>query len=117
MKYGTLHDFEVDKKLGVVEYTERLDEIRTKRDKHFDDYGKKSIEKGKIECKYDLDIGDSVAIFKNNPTNKFTQTWFPGFTVVSKIPPDAYVVSNGKKNFRVNKKHVKRFPILAKGVS
>lgn len=108
IKYGRIPDLLVDKKLGLINKTESIAEVRTNRDQNFDHYAKKYIEKGKILCKYDLKPGDNVAIFKKELGQKLGTNWNAGYKIVEKILPDAYIVEKNGKNFRINKKHVKR---------
>ncbi|KAM0674042.1 hypothetical protein GVAV_002560 [Gurleya vavrai] len=43
---------------------------------------------------------------------KFESRWKEGFTIVKKLSDDAYLVSDGKKTIRVNKKHLKKIFFL-----
>ena len=38
---------------------------------------------------------------------KFSQTWWSGFTITKIIEPAAYIVKQGKSEYRLNKSHVK----------
>lgn len=38
---------------------------------------------------------------------KLANNWHIGFKIVDKIPPDAYLVSNGTSTLRANKAHIK----------
>ena len=71
------------------------------------DYALKSIQKGKIELKSSLKAGDRVLIYKEPLKNKFSQKWWPGYTVKAIVQPSAYIVSDGKSELRLNKTHVK----------
>lgn len=92
----------------------KQDQLRT-RDEHWKNYAPKSIIKGKKEVKSNLKVGDKVFIFHKPIKWKLSQNWFPGYEITERIEPDAYVVSNGKSKFRLNKKHVKPDLTLKEG--
>ena len=68
----------------------------------------KEIEKGVKTLPYDLNPHDPVLIYKNPPGNKLKAKWIANFKIIKKSPPDAYIVSNGKSIFKLNKIHVKK---------
>jgi hypothetical protein len=77
------------------------------RDNNFENY-KKAIEKGKKVIPYTLEVGDAVLIFKEPLKEKLKEKWVCGYTIKSKILPDAYLVTKDGKDYRVNKAHVKK---------
>ncbi|KCZ75837.1 hypothetical protein H311_03175, partial [Anncaliia algerae PRA109] len=107
-KYGHIPDLKIDKELGAVDFKIPLSNSILKRNLYYEDYIKKSIEKGKITCKYDLDENDNVAIFKQTIGDKLKSKWRAGYKVLGKQAPDAYMVTDGKRNLRVNKRHIKK---------
>lgn len=57
---------------------------------------------------YNLEPGEKVLVFIQPLSDKFKAKWSPGYSIVEKVLPDAYIVTNGKKNYRFNKRHVKK---------
>ena len=76
------------------------------RDAKFKEYAEKNQP---TEC--DINIGDNVLIFKEQLGKKLANQWIPGFRVIDKILPDAFIVTNNTQTFRVNKRHIKRGPL------
>ena len=107
MKFGKIPRLEIDDKLGTIEPKFILESQHRERDMRFNDYALKSIQKGKIELKSSLKAGDRVLIYKEPLKNKFSQKWWPGYTVKAIVQPSAYIVSDGKSELRLNKTHVK----------
>lgn len=83
--------------------TERL----IQRDKHFENYAKNSIEKGTKTVNYNLRQGDQILVYRKSLSDKFKEKWFPGYRIKEKIPPDAYMVTDGTNEYRFNKAHIK----------
>lgn len=108
IKFGKIPDLEVDKKLGAVGFTVPIEESIKIRNKNFDKYALKDIQKGNVMCKYNLKIGDKVSIFKKRLGNKLGTDWIDGYEIIKKIKPDAYVVKKGNSILRLNKIHVKK---------
>ena len=79
----------------------------TQRDNHFENY-KKAIIKGKRSLKNELEIGDAVLIFDPPLKGKLKEKWHEGFKITRKVDPDAYIVRKNFKEYRVNKKHIKK---------
>ena len=82
-------------------------DLMNMKDVHFRKY-QKEIQKGHKRVKYDLEIGHKVLIFNPPLSNKLAEKWHPGYQIVEKIEPDAYLVEKKGKKYRVNKAHVKR---------
>ena len=55
-----------------------------------------------------LMIGDKVAIWKGDTSGPLAPKWEGGLSVTRFVEPDAYVVSDGSRTFRRNKRHVKK---------
>jgi hypothetical protein len=107
LKYGETPKLEVDLKLGAEDKIGAKEELIRLRKKNFSNYATQGIEKGKIQAKYDLKIGDPVLIYKEPLKDKFSKKWWPGFVIKEIIEPAAYIVKNSKTEFRLNKAHVK----------
>lgn len=108
MKYGKYPDLCVDKKFGVLNHKVPIKKIWNERNQLFKKYAKKNIEKGKIQIKTEFSPNDKVMIYKGRKNGKFDRSWVDGFTILSKIEPDAYFVNDGKNTFRVNKDSIKK---------
>ena len=108
LKYGKVPELQIDKELNQPEITIPKSETQEKRDRHFQKYAEKSIEKGKKLIKYDLQAGDPVLVFRPHLKDKFKGNWIPGFEIKEKIFPDAYLTTDGTREYRFNKAHVKR---------
>lgn len=64
--------------------------------------------KGKVAMKNEFSVGDRV--LRHIPTqrpSKLEPTWEPGYTVDRRLGDEAYLISKGNTNFRVNKTHIK----------
>jgi transposase InsO family protein len=106
-KFGKTPEFQIDKELEIPEVIVPRTESKQERDREFAQYAKKSIEKGKIQIKERLNINDPVLIFKKPLSQKFKENWKQGFKIVEFIEPDAYLVTDGKSRYRLNKSHLK----------
>jgi hypothetical protein len=108
LKYGKLPELEIDKEFNQSEKLVSKTDLLAQRDIHFEKYAKTAIEKGTKLVKYELQPGDEVLIFRPPLKNKFKEKWTPGFRIKEKILPDSYIVTDGHKDYRFNKAHVKR---------
>lgn len=84
-----------------------IEKIRKQRDDAFDNYAKTSIEKGKRSIEFNLKVRGDVLMYREPLKGKFSQTWWPGYKIKEIKLPAAYIVTNGKVDFRLNKSHVK----------
>lgn len=82
-------------------------DLVTKRDQNFVEYAKKYIQKGRIKASEDYKIGDNVLLFREDSTDKFYTNWLEGFIIKEIINPTTYVITNGCKEIRANKIHIK----------
>lgn len=78
-----------------------------KRNVNIGKYHSKDIVKGERTVKRNAYIGDKVLIFKKKLGNKLGSSWNSGYTVKDLVGSDAYIVTNGWSELRLNKKHVK----------
>lgn len=108
IKYGNSPYTEIDKKFGIPEKKIPLSTTRQKRDEKFDKYADKYIKKGKIEITEALESGEKVLVYRGRLGGKLDRCWIPGYKIVGKKGPDAYVVEKGALQYRVNKNSVKR---------
>ena len=105
-----------DKKYNIQGKKLNKSILMMRRNKIKENY-EKEIVKGKRKLKYGLGIGDDVFIYKERLSNKLKERWKGGFKVKGHIPPDAYIVTDGKREMRLNKQHVKEdFSKLGKKV-
>ncbi|KAF9760594.1 Retrovirus-related Pol polyprotein from transposon [Nosema granulosis] len=106
LKYGKLPTLEIDKKLGHI--TQELDHERilAKVYQNRKNY-RREIEKGKKRAKDTFRIGDRVLVYKKQLSDKIKAEWIPGYTILEKIEPDAYIVTKGTSKCRLNKSHLK----------
>ncbi|KAI4293213.1 hypothetical protein PAPHI01_2487 [Pancytospora philotis] len=86
-----------------INHEELLKKICEHRERY-----KPGIIKGTITIKRDIEIGAQVLVFNHVKKGKLDRNWIPGFYVMQHIGEDAYEVSDGIKNMRLNKVHVKR---------
>ena len=108
LKYGKPPNFVFENKFNNNNQDRNKLTSFAGRDKHWN-YYRKEIQKGKRSIKYDLLPGQKVWIFREPVKNKFSQGWFKGYKIFKREPPDAYIVTDGIKKLRVNKKHVKKY--------
>ena len=107
LKYGRIPELKIDQELNQPEIIIAKTESQNKRDIHFQKYSK-AIEKGSKVVKYNLQEDDPVLIFRPPLNDKMKEKWIPGFRITGKILPDAYIVTDGVKEYRLNKAHVKK---------
>ena len=107
LKYGRIPELQIDNELNQPEIIIEKSESQNKRDRHFLNYSK-AIEKGSKIVKYNLLPDDPVLIFRPPLKDKMKEKWIPGFRIREKILPDAYIVTDGIKEYRLNKAHVKK---------
>ena len=107
LKYGRIPELKIDQELNQPEIIIGKTESQNKRDIHFQKYSK-AIEKGSKVVKYNLQEDDPVLIFRPPLNDKMKEKWIPGFRITGKILPDAYLVTDGVKEYRLNKAHVKK---------
>ncbi|KAI4293446.1 hypothetical protein PAPHI01_2720, partial [Pancytospora philotis] len=81
--------------------------VLARRDQHFMKYAQRNIIKGQKRINEKLRIGDKVLIFREVLGDEFKNRWENGFIIKEIIAPDAYIVVNGNRILRVNKKHIK----------
>ena len=108
LKYGKVPELPIDMETEKIEIILPRSEILAERDIHFNRYAKKSIQKGTKIVKYDLSVGDRVLVFRPLLKDKFKEKWSPGFTIQEKVLPDAYIATDGKRQYRFNKAHIKK---------
>ena len=107
LKFGHDIKLKIDEKLGIPIKYLPLRQMRENRDNHWKTYTAENIMKGEIRIARNIPISSRVLIFRENSTDKFSNHWFPGFHIKDYIGTDAYLVTDGIKNYRINKKHVK----------
>lgn len=107
-RFGRHPELEIDKTMGLKQTIIPKETLIKTRDEHFRKYAK-HIEKGKLDIKSRLKIGDRVLIFREAGTDKLEEKWKPGFIITDTILPDAYMVKGVDTNrfLRVNKSHIK----------
>ena len=94
--------------LGATDKNISKAEIIAKRDKNFDEYFKKHIERGKIAPKQTFIIAENVLVFREVLGEKLVSHWTNGFTVEEILGPETYIVSQGSKKLRANKIYLKK---------
>lgn len=97
----------IDSEIKEHEIFPNRDTRFRERDRHHDRYARKHIVKGKKTARNDFEIGQEVLIWRKLLGKKLANNWHSGFKIVDKIPPDAYVVSNGTSTLRANKAQIK----------
>lgn len=107
LKYGTIPNLEIDKKLGIQETREAITDLLQNRKTVFDKYAPKAIQKGMRQLKLELNVGDRVLIFKEPLKDKFIQKWWPGYIIKEIVQPAAYIVTRNGKDLRLNQAYVK----------
>lgn len=109
-KYGKHPVFDIDKKLltKIPKIDQTLQELKSKKNLLFKQYSEKNIQKGSRKLKQDIDVGDYVVIYKENKQSKFDSHWQEGYRVKEKIHEDAFVVTNGIRNYRLNRIHLRK---------
>jgi G:T-mismatch repair DNA endonuclease (very short patch repair protein) len=105
--YGKQPKFVFEASFDMTNQEVDMAATKNKRDEHWNRYAKRNIEKGRTLITMDMNVGDNVMIFKKPMSNKFSRNWWGGYWITDIIPPDAYLVTDGKRRFRVNKKHIK----------
>ncbi|KAF9762429.1 Retrovirus-related Pol polyprotein from transposon [Nosema granulosis] len=106
MVFGRLPELSVDEKFGKRTVTVNKDDLLRRRSKIIEKY-RSSIMKGKVQILKDFEVGDNVLVYKKHLSNKLLSCWTPGYRVVQKIPPDAYVVKSKGSTLRLNKSHLR----------
>lgn len=109
MKYGKEPELDIDKEFNVQPNIISKPKLSTERDRHWSNYSERNIIKGQKQLKNNFDVGESVMIFNQQMIGKLNKNWIQGYKVLGKIPPDAYIVSNGKSKLRLNKMHIRKF--------
>jgi hypothetical protein len=107
-KTGRLPNLPVDEALGLGTVTKPQAGLQAIRDAHFQSYATKDIVKGRRSVKEEFIPGDNVLIYKERLGDKLGSKWIQGFAIKNSIPPDAYLVTNGRSQLRLNKSHIKR---------
>ncbi|KAF9752811.1 Transposon Ty3-G Gag-Pol polyprotein, partial [Nosema granulosis] len=83
-KNGTQLELEVDKSNNSTARKYSRQDLIKQREINFKKYAK-SIIKGKIELKQNLQIGDKVLIFRDTIKDKLCEKWWPGYIVTDTI--------------------------------
>lgn len=105
--HGQLPTLPVDNLFGLRNTHVDQEEVNRNLDKLREKYDKEIIQ-GKKSIPYNLNSGDAVLIYRDVGKGKLAANWVQGFKIKKKIEPDAYVVTDGNKEYRVNKNRVKR---------
>lgn len=108
IKYGKLPDMSVDAKHSNTTKSISIDALRNKRDRKFETYASKNIQKGKVRDLREFQNGDKVLIFKDYETKKIDSKWLQGFEIIGKTESGSYMVSDGRRTFRLNLESIKR---------
>ena len=108
LKYGKNPILAIDEITGIQPKQKNLISLRAKRDDNWKRYVKNNIQKGKVEIKNNLRIGDPVLVFREPLKNKFAEAWFPGYKIIKEISPDGFEIQKGSSRIRANKKHLKK---------
>ncbi|KAI5149383.1 hypothetical protein ENBRE01_0871 [Enteropsectra breve] len=116
-KYGKLPDLNIDKKLGIIDKTVSLKQVRDIRNANFEEYSLKHINKEKNIWNSTLKEGDKVLVFKKPLGKKLLNSWTPGFTIARKASEDSFIVKNRNTEMRVNKHNIKKDLSEGGGVS
>lgn len=95
-----------DSKNGAQKIKFSKNDLLNFRNRTFDKYCGKAIEKGKIEDKRKFEINDQILIYKSTENNKLASKWCEGFYIKDIVSRDSYIVSNGRKEFRLNKEMI-----------
>ncbi|KAI5173481.1 hypothetical protein PAEPH01_2017 [Pancytospora epiphaga] len=106
LKFGKHPTFDIDRTLSATAPRVHISTLLRDRQAIFKKY-KKEISKGTREIKMNLERNTPVLVFHNPPGNKLKAKWIDGFIITDKVYPDAYLVSNGTRTYRLNKSHVK----------
>lgn len=107
LKYGKIPKIQDQQETSSIEEIPPLSERIKNRDMHFKDYATKAIENGKKTVEYNLQYGDPVLVYRKPLSDKFKENWIQGFMIKEKVHPEAYLVTDGNKEYRFNKAHVK----------
>ncbi|KAM0675705.1 hypothetical protein COBT_004272, partial [Conglomerata obtusa] len=98
----------IDYAYGFGSETIPIHERVLARDKYINKYHQYDIKKGKIVYDPNLQENDEVIIYKEKLGSKFKSRWLESYHITKKLSDDAYIVSDGKKFYRLNKKHIKK---------
>ncbi|MGL5708693.1 MAG: reverse transcriptase domain-containing protein [Aeromonas sp.] len=107
IKNGRTPVVDIDNRLGVKQQIVTKIEAIENRNKHFQAYAKKYIEKGRKTSKNNFCVGDKVLVYRNVNADKFRTGWRDDYTVCKHILPDAYIVEKDGASLRVNKNSIK----------
>ncbi|KAI5151822.1 hypothetical protein ENBRE01_2411 [Enteropsectra breve] len=102
-RYGNKPDFGING-LPMAQPSEitTLETIRMHKQKYMEE-----IAKGHLKIERNIPIGSHVFIYKLPKGKPLEETWEKGYKVMRYQGRDAYIVSNGIKEQRLNKIHVK----------
>lgn len=98
---------ETDKEMGVrnkkIDINKLMEHIGIGRANY-----NAEIIKGKKNIPYDIEVGTPVLIFDSTPGDKMKARWKGGYWVTGRVEPDAYKVTDGRKQYQLNKSRIKR---------
>lgn len=97
---------ECDRRNNLRSKRVNLDKLRKQREEIRKKYDLE-IRKGDVGVSHNLLPGTKVLIFKEEGTNKLRARWLQGYSVVMKKDLDAYLITDGRKTFQLNKSMVK----------
>lgn len=100
---------DVNQELGQSEIFVSKKELIDNRNRYISNYYEKDIVRGKKTVSRNLTKGDKVLIFKKKLGNKLGSSWIEDYKITGLIREDAYLISNGRSEIRINKKHFKLF--------
>lgn len=104
---GRLPELDIDKEMNQPRIWVSKEDSKTKRNIVFKKY-KGQIVKGKVNITKRYNIGEPVLIFR--PTqNKLDANWHEGYRITKRLTEDAYMVTKGNSEIRVNKRHIRSF--------
>lgn len=107
-KYGKHPLLNIDKRLRVTVNKKDISNLHQQKDKLFESYALRDIQKGKRRCSADFKIGENVLVFNKEMRSKLESKWEDGYKIEGIVSEDAFLVKRGKKIYRVNKKQIKR---------
>ncbi|KAM0684794.1 hypothetical protein COBT_003998, partial [Conglomerata obtusa] len=106
LRFGCQPTLEIDAKYNIQPITYNKEKLLITKNKKFEEYAKKNIQKGEVEYSKEFCIGEDVIIFKDSLESKFLSKWHEGFKILKRLHENSYLVTNGKKVLRLNKIHI-----------
>ncbi|KAM0685066.1 hypothetical protein COBT_003725, partial [Conglomerata obtusa] len=103
IKYGMIPNLPVDMHLNKTDKNLDIRILRNHRDKCFDKYAKKYVQKGYRSDNREFFIGDKILVYITQGKTKIQSKWDSGYVIIKEIHKNAYLVKKDGQILRVNK--------------